>query len=317
MFYGGEIGMICKICGSNVSDGAQFCPNCGAPIASAGETETPKAPENISQESTTPMMEIPMEEAPEYDEMDPESGTTVLTYDMSGPLTADQNTNPGGFESVQHETPKQETPQTFSEADGVRQHQPQVPEGKVVTPAPVTGSSILSDASVMPKQGFEQNPQGQPAPQQMQSQGRSVQQQMPPQGQPMAANPYMPNTSGPLNGGYPQQGYGQGYGYSETGALANNQNNYHANGQQNGSVSDYYQPISPWGYVGYTFLFSLPIVGLVLMFIWGFGEAKSINLKNFARSYLIMYAISLGLTILMIIIMSVLGVGILGALSDY
>ena len=44
-----------------------------------------------------------------------------------------------------------------------------------------------------------------------------------------------------------------------------------------------YQPISMWGYFGYSILFAIPIVGLILAIVWSFGAAN-INLRNFARS---------------------------------
>ena len=44
-----------------------------------------------------------------------------------------------------------------------------------------------------------------------------------------------------------------------------------------------YRPISMWGYFGYTILFCIPILGLILALFWSFG-AGNVNLKNFARS---------------------------------
>ena len=40
-------------------------------------------------------------------------------------------------------------------------------------------------------------------------------------------------------------------------------------------------------------LFSLPIVGLILMLYWGFSSTTGINRKNFARAYLVLYVIQL------------------------
>ena len=51
-------------------------------------------------------------------------------------------------------------------------------------------------------------------------------------------------------------------------------------------IPDEYRPISMWGYFGYSILFSIPIVGLVLILVFSFGGARNINLRNFARSYL-------------------------------
>lgn len=46
-----------------------------------------------------------------------------------------------------------------------------------------------------------------------------------------------------------------------------------------------YKPISMWGYFGYEILFSIPIIGFILLLVFSFGGTKNINLRNFARSY--------------------------------
>lgn len=53
----------------------------------------------------------------------------------------------------------------------------------------------------------------------------------------------------------------------------------------NGGISEEYTPISPWGYVGYQLLFSIPIIGLIVLCIYAFGNIENINLKNYAKSY--------------------------------
>lgn len=53
----------------------------------------------------------------------------------------------------------------------------------------------------------------------------------------------------------------------------------------NASESGEYKPISMWGYFGYEILFSIPIVGLILLIIFSVGGTSNKNLKNFARSY--------------------------------
>ncbi len=55
----------------------------------------------------------------------------------------------------------------------------------------------------------------------------------------------------------------------------------------NNNISEEFRPISPWGYIGYQILFSIPIIGLIFILIYSFGDSnKNINLKNFAKSYL-------------------------------
>ncbi len=53
----------------------------------------------------------------------------------------------------------------------------------------------------------------------------------------------------------------------------------------NNNIPDEYKPISMWGYFGYEILFSIPVIGFILLIIFSFGGTKNINLRNFARSY--------------------------------
>ena len=54
-----------------------------------------------------------------------------------------------------------------------------------------------------------------------------------------------------------------------------------------------YQPISMWGYFGYSILFSIPVVGFILICVFSFGGTKNVNKKNFARSYFCGFIIAL------------------------
>lgn len=308
--------MFCNMCGANIPDGADFCPNCGADLRAfkqpqpaeqaaqeaakqvaqeAAEAAANAEPEQISAASTTPMMDIPIADAP--DELDPESGTTVLTADMSGPLTS--SSEPSGFaEAAEPEATASEilvsqqvagqvagpAPESAEPIkDEAHQHEFQAPEGKIVTPAPVTGSSILSDSNVVqsqvetPAQGQSFNAAQAAAPVQTAQQASSY-------------NQYMP------------AGGAQG-----TTVI---------NQMQSGEVPESYRPISPWGYLGYTLLFNIPIVGLILMFVWGFGDTNK-NLKNYARFFLLTLLISLIISIIIGVITAIMGVTIFGALSDY
>ncbi len=44
-------------------------------------------------------------------------------------------------------------------------------------------------------------------------------------------------------------------------------------------------------YILSMFLYSIPVVGLILMLYWGFSSTVGINRKNFARAYLVLYVI--------------------------
>ena len=59
-------------------------------------------------------------------------------------------------------------------------------------------------------------------------------------------------------------------------------------------------------YILMMIVFAIPIVGIVFMFIWGFGSETPINKKNFARAFLIMAAIGVVLSILLSVIMGAL-----------
>ena len=75
-----------------------------------------------------------------------------------------------------------------------------------------------------------------------------------------------------------------------------------------------YKPISPWGYIGWSILFSLPVVGFILLIVFSFSKAN-LNRRNYARSY--------WCALLLLIIVVALGVialavtGQLGELTEY
>ncbi len=48
--------------------------------------------------------------------------------------------------------------------------------------------------------------------------------------------------------------------------------------------SSQFKPISAWGYVGYSILFSIPIIGLVFLIVFAFSSGN-INRRSYARSY--------------------------------
>ena len=66
-----------------------------------------------------------------------------------------------------------------------------------------------------------------------------------------------------------------------------------------------------WGYLGYEILFSIPIVGFIVLSING----KNQNVKNFARSYFCFTIIVL--ILLVILLVSVAGAGASAAFGGY
>ena len=58
------------------------------------------------------------------------------------------------------------------------------------------------------------------------------------------------------------------------------------------NIPESYKPISMWGYFGYEVLFSIPVIGFIILLVFAFGGSGNINVKNFARSkfcYLILW----------------------------
>lgn len=231
---------------------------------------------NCGAEIEKKVQDIPLQDAPE-DAFDPEDGTTVLTEGMSGPLVADQ----------------------FVKKP--REHQPQSPEGKVVTPAPVTGSSILSDDSVVPsgkpQAPATQAPQGAPvqpqaAPQKPQVQPQAVPPKAPQGVQPQAVPPKAPQAAPqqpkPQFAPQPQQQMPRPVTPAQTG----------------GST------ISALGYFGYMLLFSIPLVGFIIAIVFAVSH-KNKNVKNFAIGWLFMLLFVIVINVILFFVFRAMGIDIM------
>ena len=79
-------------------------------------------------------------------------------------------------------------------------------------------------------------------------------------------------------------------------------------------LPDEYKPISMWGYFGYEILFSIPIVGFIVLIVLSIN-GKTQNVKNFARSYFCFTIIVL--ILLVILLVSVAGAGASAAFGGY
>lgn len=58
------------------------------------------------------------------------------------------------------------------------------------------------------------------------------------------------------------------------------------------------EPLSVLQYIGMFLLIGIPIVGIVLLFVWGFGSSVNLNKKNFARAMLILSLIGIIISII-------------------
>ena len=62
------------------------------------------------------------------------------------------------------------------------------------------------------------------------------------------------------------------------------------------------KPLSMWDYFGYSILYAIPIIGLVILLINAFASDKNINLRNYSRSYFAGFIIVAIFVILFLII---------------
>ena len=69
------------------------------------------------------------------------------------------------------------------------------------------------------------------------------------------------------------------------------------------------EPLSVGQYVGTFLLMCVPILNIILLFVWGFGSAANLNKKNFARAILIIF-------IIMIIVWIFAGAALASALGS-
>lgn len=67
-----------------------------------------------------------------------------------------------------------------------------------------------------------------------------------------------------------------------------------------------YRPLNAWAYFGYSLLFSIPVVGLVLLIVFSFNRGN-INRRSFARSYFCGLIIALAVVLVLFIILLATG----------
>ena len=65
-----------------------------------------------------------------------------------------------------------------------------------------------------------------------------------------------------------------------------------------------FRPLSPWAYFGYSLLFSIPLVGFILLIVFSVSD-ENINRRNFARSMWCALVIAAIITALMLLVFGV------------
>ncbi len=114
----------------------------------------------------------------------------------------------------------------------------------------------------------------------------------------------MQNVQAPYTGGY--QGNQGGPQYRQPNGPAYSKQEFEQ------SLPEEYRPVSMWAFLGYTILFSIPVVGWICAIVFAFASSK-INVRNYARGYLIFLIIGIVIWIIVCVALIVLGV----SLSSY
>ena len=78
-------------------------------------------------------------------------------------------------------------------------------------------------------------------------------------------------------------------------------------------IPEEYEPLGPWAYFGYSLLFSIPIVGFILLIVFS-CKNSNINRRNYARSYWCGLIIAAIIVAIYLIIALIAGAGIMSAL---
>ena len=77
-------------------------------------------------------------------------------------------------------------------------------------------------------------------------------------------------------------------------------------------IPENYRPLSPWAYFGYSLLFSIPLVGFILLIVFSVSDAN-INRRNFARMYWCSFLVCLIIGVVVGIVFGILAaLGVVG-----
>lgn len=77
-----------------------------------------------------------------------------------------------------------------------------------------------------------------------------------------------------------------------------------------------YRPLGAWAYFGYSLLFSIPLVGFILLIVFSFSD-DNINRRNFARSYWCALIVALILFVIMFIFAAIFGFAFTSAVTQF
>ena len=83
----------------------------------------------------------------------------------------------------------------------------------------------------------------------------------------------------------------------------------------NENRNDQYRLLSPWAYVGYGILFTLPVIGWILAIVFALND-DNLNRRNFARAYWCWVLVAVIAAIVVMIVGMVTGVSIMDGFSS-
>ncbi len=68
-----------------------------------------------------------------------------------------------------------------------------------------------------------------------------------------------------------------------------------------------YRPLSPWAYFGYSILFSIPLIGLIVNLVFCFSSGN-INRRNYARSFWCAYLLAAIIIVVFLVAAPAMGI---------
>ena len=77
-----------------------------------------------------------------------------------------------------------------------------------------------------------------------------------------------------------------------------------------------YKLLSPWAYVGYNFLFAIPVIGFILLLVFCFSDGN-LNRRNYARSFFCSLVIGIIIFILALVLSAAFGFSLIEIAEQY
>ena len=71
-------------------------------------------------------------------------------------------------------------------------------------------------------------------------------------------------------------------------------------------LPEQYKPLSPWAYFGYNLLFSIPLIGFILLIVFALSN-DNINRRNYARSFFVAMLFGLIMGLIGVFILFIFG----------